>query len=600
MIFLGSLGGKMKRKFILFMACMLILCMNSQICLAGGMNGNEQAVYSVASGTFSYEGKQYRAKSAYLAELRAYLCRDDIDLDSSQASRAISKIYSSVGTGVSEGYLAEVSGSSNSSNNSSSSNNSETTETSKAQETTKSSKTEESVESSKSQTETTQANTPQNNTVANGQNDSTVASSSTQSNSGTNRETEGSASSKVQGSVTNNELGQQVTTNSQENTDTNQNKVENSQESNSSVLETQTQQTSSEIGEINEKSSKGQIVYDSNENSIVYEKITDDNQTVETYGLDEILKSSIKVIMGIFLVLAIIIGILLVLLFIKKCFVFQKNKDKQERIGREKLRKPIRISLSIILSIITILLVCMGVVEVVFSNQNYLQKTLNSDQYYENIYEDMKNEIHMVLVLVNKEEDLLDEVLTYDDFSFVSRNVLQLRISGKDVDQCYENIEESINAKVEETELQVGILQIYKNHADSGLGTLMCTCRLAFRQTKSVAVVGVLLIIIIGGILMSMDRRMKRGIFAIRTSIIASAVVLLLSGLYLKGIGQSKFVSIFPEYLQAFANNYMLEIIHYIFITVILGIVLGILLTFAGKRMHRSKNIPHRGSNKNE
>lgn len=79
-------------------------------CFAGGINGNEAAVISAASGTFEYDGVTYKAKPSYISQLKAKLSADDIDLDASQSQEAIAMIYANIETGVTSGYLYPVGG----------------------------------------------------------------------------------------------------------------------------------------------------------------------------------------------------------------------------------------------------------------------------------------------------------------------------------------------------------------------------------------------------------------------------------------------------------------------------------------------------------
>ena len=97
--------------FIL-MGCILVMCAISpkMIAFAGGINSNEAGVIAAASGTFSYDGKTYKAGSAYINSLTSYLAADDVDLTAEQASEAISMMYANVGEGVAQGYLYEVGG----------------------------------------------------------------------------------------------------------------------------------------------------------------------------------------------------------------------------------------------------------------------------------------------------------------------------------------------------------------------------------------------------------------------------------------------------------------------------------------------------------
>ena len=75
---------------------------------AGDINGNEASVIAVASGTFTYNGKVYKAYDSYVNQLYSYMAQDGVDLTAEQASRAISYIYSNVQSGVNSGYVYEV------------------------------------------------------------------------------------------------------------------------------------------------------------------------------------------------------------------------------------------------------------------------------------------------------------------------------------------------------------------------------------------------------------------------------------------------------------------------------------------------------------
>lgn len=80
----------------------------SVVAQAGGINGNEAGVISAASGTFTYNGKEYKAGSAYINSLTGYLSADAIDLTAEQASEAIAMMYANIAQGVEQRYLYEV------------------------------------------------------------------------------------------------------------------------------------------------------------------------------------------------------------------------------------------------------------------------------------------------------------------------------------------------------------------------------------------------------------------------------------------------------------------------------------------------------------
>lgn len=99
---------------LLTLTCVLTLS-GAGIAQAGEINANEARLVSAASGTFTYEGKTYRASSQYVSQLRSYLCKDDVDFTAADVDSLISDMYANVGAGVKEGYLEEVGGSSDAS-----------------------------------------------------------------------------------------------------------------------------------------------------------------------------------------------------------------------------------------------------------------------------------------------------------------------------------------------------------------------------------------------------------------------------------------------------------------------------------------------------
>lgn len=72
---------------------------------AGDINAAEARIIAVASGTFTYDGKTYKAYSSYVNELYTYLSQDDVDLSDAQANKVISYIYSNVLKGLESGYI---------------------------------------------------------------------------------------------------------------------------------------------------------------------------------------------------------------------------------------------------------------------------------------------------------------------------------------------------------------------------------------------------------------------------------------------------------------------------------------------------------------
>ena len=101
-------GNHIGKLILMVLVMCVAMTIPKTIAFAGGINSNEARVIAAASGTFTYNGKEYKAGSAYLNSLTSYLSGDAIDLTAEQADEAISMMYASVGNGVEQGYLYEV------------------------------------------------------------------------------------------------------------------------------------------------------------------------------------------------------------------------------------------------------------------------------------------------------------------------------------------------------------------------------------------------------------------------------------------------------------------------------------------------------------
>lgn len=101
-------GNQIGKYIFAFLMLCYALSAPKMIAFAGEINSNEARVISAASGTFTYNGKEYRAGSSYINSLTGYLSADAVDLTAEQASEAISMMYANVAQGVEQGYLYEV------------------------------------------------------------------------------------------------------------------------------------------------------------------------------------------------------------------------------------------------------------------------------------------------------------------------------------------------------------------------------------------------------------------------------------------------------------------------------------------------------------
>ena len=103
--------GTIKQVILGFLGLILLLgavLVPSGSAWAGDINDAEAGVIAVASGTFEYNGKTYRAYSSYINELYARLSKDGVDWTEGQANTAIRYIYNNVAAGLKRGYIYEV------------------------------------------------------------------------------------------------------------------------------------------------------------------------------------------------------------------------------------------------------------------------------------------------------------------------------------------------------------------------------------------------------------------------------------------------------------------------------------------------------------
>ncbi|MBE5942070.1 MAG: hypothetical protein E7264_05985 [Lachnospiraceae bacterium] len=105
---MGSNKVRMNKCILMMVVMCMAFMAPKMVAFAGGINGNEARVIAAASGTFTYEGKTYRAGASYINSLTSYLSGDDVDLTAAQADEAISMMYASIAEGVAQGYLYPV------------------------------------------------------------------------------------------------------------------------------------------------------------------------------------------------------------------------------------------------------------------------------------------------------------------------------------------------------------------------------------------------------------------------------------------------------------------------------------------------------------
>ncbi len=100
----------MKRKITGLIIGFAAFALTAVTVQAGEINANEQSVISAVSQSFSYNGATYVVKSSYIAQGKAKLAQDGVDLSASQAQGYIAQFHGSYQELVEEGYCDLISG----------------------------------------------------------------------------------------------------------------------------------------------------------------------------------------------------------------------------------------------------------------------------------------------------------------------------------------------------------------------------------------------------------------------------------------------------------------------------------------------------------
>lgn len=361
------MNGKMKRLSAYGLMGLLlltgVLCPN-MIAFAGGINGNEASVIAAASGTFTYDGKTYRAGSAYINELISSLSADDVDLTAEQASEAISTMYASVAQGIADGYLYEVTDSS-------------TTESS-------------STESGSTESGTTENRSTEDASIETGEAE----------NNGNKDYSE--KSDKNKSDKKDKDKKDSIEDNK---TESEEEKV--IQTENEKILETRP-----------EKKEATATVHLKKKNIVV---TTKDNKEISISKKGQILSKKFlctaNLVTGLVLVVTIICA---VILFTTKCMSFKRPKNRRARPGhskRRKIRRHTRNVLTVTTAFSFLGVFLMFAIYISLFNENAIMQNMQSSGYFRYAYSEYKEE--------DREEN--EDLKSYEEYRFfIKQNSLKI------------------------------------------------------------------------------------------------------------------------------------------------------------------------------
>lgn len=109
LVWLGGMEKSMKGIGRKVLVGMLALCSSVVFAQAGNINSAEQRVVDTVSQSFEYNGKVYKVTSENIANGKAKLSEDDVDLSEIEADSYIAQFHESYQELVEEGYCIEVS-----------------------------------------------------------------------------------------------------------------------------------------------------------------------------------------------------------------------------------------------------------------------------------------------------------------------------------------------------------------------------------------------------------------------------------------------------------------------------------------------------------
>lgn len=548
------------KKLVAGMVSVIGVCLAiSTTCLAGGMNAAEASVYSAASGTFQYEGKTYKAASEYLVQLQAYLCRDDIDLSQDQATEAINRMYGSVAQGVLEGYIVPADGSSASTP--------ATPENPGAA----------------SPTESVGVGSAEEPGTEDGNTDAFQPSEAGQSGSETIGTTD--IGSDPVTDINKTAGGNSVVTSNGKIfgglTEAQQKEMEDTLSTRAAVEE-----------------ANGEISYDPAENmisvqsadGIVYHLPEDVNR--------ELLGKWTGILKAVGIAMCVITVVCAILLFAFGCMEFQKKKPAN---SNHKLRRNLRKLTGILLSLV------LGVgilgaggtlwMRMSFFDAGRILESLSDSGYYHGAYDSMMKQVHAVMKVSGCREDTCDDILTYENFMFSTKNQIQLALQGRASSATYEDVKEDVVEALDgieyftkESREQLGsaILVIYQSSVKNVLGDVTYAVKNFF--IDELKVIGILLMIcvVISILLMVYSERYHhRGMMKIANAFFVAGILAALIGIWLFVGKPYAGYYITPDYLYLFVA-YLVE--HSVKILwIIAGPILGggILLRLSAREMKK-------------
>lgn len=591
---------------------------------AGDINSNEARVLAVASGTFTYDGGIYKAKDSYVAQLSAKLSSDGTDLNANQADAAIRLINRNVKRAIDSGYIyriGDAQSTDTSKDNPDSSANPDDDTNSKD---TPGDNPDATVTPGNKDNNESQAPEPTNAEEPDNKGDASVKPGDKPDT--TNKPGDASIKQNDNNSDNSSKDPQGTTNPDSDNKDDNQtesksgNSGTTSFDSATGAEDAQYQNDTNKANreEIIENrpdkdDASGSISFDENKNEIII-NVKDNSSDGEKKAVlskdkDKTINSlknyfsKYKSILNIIeVILLVITCICISILFIFKCFSFQKKI--KPHYGNHKVRRKLRRSLGAILIFVTainlfVVILSTGVYVGMFQNSKVSQ-TLSASGYYHDSYKDLLNKVQKILDDNGVQSDVCNDMITYDEYLFSTRNVLQVSLEGRNVTDKYTDIKEEISLAInvssdlsnEKTdEIATKISEVYQNYVNNIIGNVIYSTRQAFGDTVILGIIIALVNIVISFIcMMYMDHYKHRGVRKLAHSIFVGSAAIIALVICIFIFKPYKMMYIEPDYLYISFVTYFKYVAKIVGLIAVSGVIVSIFVQCLAKFLKNGLN----------
>lgn len=556
-------GITMRKRLGMFLAVAgLVLGISTSV--NAGMNGAESSLYAAASGTFEYNGRTYKAAPEYLSQLSSYLNRPDIDLTAAQAESAKSQMYANVAEGVAQGYIIPTDGGAPDVPTQT-----PTVEPSSAASVSPSKVPEEDA-SKKPEEKPSKEPAEDSSAQPAGDEDKPQDTPDNQSESKKPDVEEMVEEAKEQ---IENDMPSSI------------NKIKGLSEAQKENLRKRlSQRTQKEdadcVAEYDVENQRLQVTL--KDGSIFYlpDDMTDDFMKQKLMP--------IKSVLVVMLVLAVISGACLLAF---GCVQLQRKHrpSYSTHKNRKVIRKVTDIVLCIALSMSLTVISVSVVVETNYMNDHKLVDSLSESGYFHEAYESVMGEVHSILTTLGYEETLCDEVLSFDNFSFATRNNMYQKLNGRDSQATFQDTQNKIVELVgNNVNLGVGILTIYQSAIDNIVGDIAYVTRNAYHsQSMGLIAMAVIIAVLSMMLMLLSDHYQHRSARRIAIAIcITAALQAVFAGWFVVAKPYTR-CYIKPDYFYLSFERFMSNGISSMFVAVAVFVFAGILLALVAHSMKK-------------